>query len=199
MNQKKAGVILSYTSEIIKILTSLLYTPVMLRLLGNSEYGLYQLVYSVVSYLSLLSLGFSSSYVRYYSKLKLKNESSEIYRLNGMFMTIFLIISLISILCGIVMISNIEHIFSSGLTQDEYVKARILMALMIFNLALTFPNSVFNCITSAHEQFFFQRMLTVLQNILNPFLTLPLLILGFGSVGMVLVTTFITVGKFIAN
>ena len=199
MNQKKAGVVLSYTSEIIKILTSLLYTPVMLRLLGNSEYGLYQLVYSVVSYLSLLSLGFSSSYVRYYSKLKLKNESSEIYRLNGMFMTIFLIISLISILCGIVMISNIEHIFSSGLTQDEYVKARILMALMIFNLALTFPNSVFNCITSAHEQFFFQRMLTVLQNILNPFLTLPLLILGFGSVGMVLVTTFITVGKFIAN
>ncbi len=30
----------------------------MLRLLGQSEYGLYQLVYSVVSYLSLLSPGF---------------------------------------------------------------------------------------------------------------------------------------------
>ena len=38
MNQKKAGVVLSYISEAIKILSALLYTPVMLRLLGQSEY-----------------------------------------------------------------------------------------------------------------------------------------------------------------
>ena len=57
INQRKAGVILSYAGEIVKILVNLIYTPIMLRLLGQSEYGLYQLVYSVVSYLSLLSLG----------------------------------------------------------------------------------------------------------------------------------------------
>ena len=70
INQRKAGVILSYTSQLIKILSGVLYTPIMLRLLGQSEYGLYQLVYSVVSYLSLLSLGFGSSYIRFYSKAK---------------------------------------------------------------------------------------------------------------------------------
>ena len=199
VNQKKAGVALSYASEVIKILTSLLYTPVMLRLLGESEYGLYQLVFSVVSYLNLLSLGFTASYVRYYSRLKAKNDQDEIYRLNGMFLTIFLVISGISVLCGIVMIGNIELIFDKGLTAAEYGTARILMALMIFNLALTFPNSVFNCITSAHERFFFQRLLTVLQNLLNPFLALPLLIMGYGSVGMVAVTSAITVAKFVSN
>lgn len=199
MNQKKAGVALSYLSEAIKILTSLLYTPIMLRLLGKSEYGLYQLVYSVVSYLGLLSLGFTASYVRYFSRLKAEKNDEEVYRLNGMFMTIFLTISVISIVSGIIMIGNIRSIFSSGLTEAEYETARVLMALMVFNLAVTFPNSVFNCITSAHERFFFQRLLTVLQNILNPFLTLPLLIAGFGSIGMVLVTTGITVAKFAAN
>lgn len=199
MNQKKAGVALSYLSEAIKILTSLLYTPIMLRLLGKSEYGLYQLVYSVVSYLGLLSLGFTASYVRYFSRLKAEKNDEEVYRLNGMFMTIFLIISGISIVSGMIMIRNIRSIFSSGLTEAEYETAKVLMALMVFNLAVTFPNSVFNCITSAHEQFFFQRLLTVLQNILNPFLTLPLLIAGFGSIGMVLVTTGLTVAKFAAN
>ncbi len=199
MNQKKVGVLLSYVSEVIKILTSLLYTPIMLRLLGQSEYGLYQLVYSVVSYLGLLSFGFSSSYIRYYSRYKADNDEEQIFRLNGMFMTVFIVIAVIAMICGIVMVGNIEKIFSTGLSIEEYSTARVLMLLMVFNLSLTFPNSVFNCITSAHEQFFFQRLLTVLQNLLNPFLTLPLLIMGYGSVGMVLITTVITVAKLIAN
>ena len=199
MNQKKAGVMLSYTSELIKILSSLIYTPIMIRLLGQSEYGLYQLVYSVVSYLSLLSLGFTASYVRFYSRFKAEENQEEVYRLNGMFLTIFLLISCIAVACGMVMIGNIRLIFSDGLTEAEYGTAKILMSLMVFNLALTFPNSVFNCITSAHERFFFQRLLTVLQNLLNPFLTLPLLIMGYGSVGMVLITTLITVAKCTAN
>lgn len=79
MNQRKMGVILTYTSEAIKILTGLLYTPIMLRLLGQSEYGLYQLVYSVVSYLSLLSMGFGSSYLRFYSKKNLKMITKELH------------------------------------------------------------------------------------------------------------------------
>ena len=195
MNQKKAGVILSYISEAIKILTSLLYTPIMLRLLGQSEYGLYQLVHSVVSYLGLFSLGFTSAYVRYFSLAKAKGSEEDVAKLNGMFMTIFLIIAGIAASCGGVMVHNIRAVFGTGLTDQEYVKARSLMILMVFNLSVSFPNSVFNCIISAHERFFFQRMLTILQNLLNPFLTLPLLLMGYGSVGIVLVTTAITLAK----
>lgn len=199
INQKKSGVILSYLSQAIHILSGLLYTPIMLRLLGQSEYGLYQLVYSVVSYLSLLSFGFTASYMRFYSRAKARDEQDEIGRLNGMFMTIFIVIAVLCALCGAVMIGNIELIFADGLTPQEYPTARILMALMVFNLALTFPNSVFDAFTSAHEQFFFQKMLVVLQNLLNPFLALPLLIMGYGSVGMVCVTTFLTVAKLAVN
>lgn len=198
-NQRKAGVLLSYVSQIIKILSALFFTPIMLRLLGQSEFGLYQLVHSTVAYLSLLSLGFSASYVRYYSKFKAKNEAKEIPMLNGMYMTIFLIIAGIASVCGLVMILNIKACFGTGLTEDEYYTAKILMIFMVLNLAITFPNSVFTSITAAHEEFFFQRLLIVLNNLLNPFLTLPLLLLGYGSVGMVLVTTFVTIGHLIAN
>lgn len=199
MSQRKAGVILSYISQGIQVLSGLIYTPIMLRLLGQSEYGLYQLVYSVVSYLSLLSFGFTASYMRFYSRATAKNDQNEVSRLNGMFMTIFLVIAVICIFCGTIMIGNIEFIFSDGLTPQEYPTARILMALMVFNLTLTFPNSVFDAFTSAHERFFFQKILVVLQNLLNPFLTLPLLLVGYGSVGMVCVTTFLTVAKLVVN
>lgn len=199
VNQKKAGVLLSYLSEAVKIITTLIYTPIMLRLLGTDEYGLYQLVSSVVSYLSLLSLGFTASYIRFYSRYKAKDDTENIYRLNGMFMTIFVIIMLVCFGCGIVMISNIRHIFSTGLTDSQYGTARVLMMIMVLNLGLSFPNSVFNCIISAHERFFFQRFLMLAHNILNPFLSLPLLILGFGSIGLVSVTTFLTIATLLLN
>lgn len=199
VNQRKVGVILSYTAQIIHVLSGILYTPIMLRLLGQSEYGLYQLVSSVVSYLSLLSFGFSSSYMRFYSRYKVKNNHQEIARLNGMFMTIFMCVSCLCILCGGVLIGNIEHIFADGLTVAEYQKARILMTLMIFNLAMTFPNSVFDAITSAHERFLFQKILLVLQYLFNPFITLPLLLMGYGSIAMVCVTTGLSIAKLITN
>ena len=192
INQRKAGVILSYAGEMVKIVVSLVYTPVMLRLLGQSEYGLYQLVYSVVSYLSLLSLGFGSSYLRFYSRYKAQKDESGVAKLNGMFILIFSSISIICIICVSIMIGNIHNIFGTGLTKQEYETARVLMGLLIINLAMTFPNSVFNCSITAHEKFFFQKLLILLQNLFSPFLTLPLLIMGYGSIGMVSVTTFLT-------
>ena len=196
MNQRKAGVVLSYVSEGIKVISGLLYTPIMLHLLGQSEYGLYQLFYSVVSYLGLLSLGFGGAYMRFYSKSKAENDQSGVAKLNGMFMLIFSVISVICILCGLVMLSNVRAVFGTGLSEAEISKARCLMALMVFNLTLTFPDSVFNSYVTANERFFFQKILTVSQNILNPFLALPLLISGFGSVGLVCVTTILTVLRF---
>ena len=199
INQRKAGVILSYAGELVKILVSLIYTPIMLRLLGQSEYGLYQLVYSVVSYLSLLSLGFGSSYLRFYSRYKAQKDEDGVARLNGMFMLIFCSISVICVLCGLVMIGKIRGIFGTGLTESEYATAKVLMGLLIINLAMTFPNCVFNCSITAHEKFLFQKLLILLQNLFSPFLTLPLLIMGYGSIGMVSVTTFLTFVLLISN
>lgn len=199
ISQKKAGVVLSYLIEAVKILTNLLYTPIMLRLLGRSEYGLYQLVHSVVAYLGLLSLGFGVAYIRYYSHSKAQNDEEEIARLNGMFLSIFSIIAIICLLCGSVMVLNVETIFSTGLTANEMERARVLMSFMVFNLAITFPNIVFNNFVTAHEEFIFQKTLILVQAVFSPFLTLPLLIMGYGSVGMVLVTTGLTIAVFVSN
>lgn len=199
ISQLKIGVILSYITMFAQNIIGILYTPIMLRLLGKSEYGLYQLVYSVVSYLGLLSFGFGSAYVRFYSKHKAKNDKDGIARLNGMFITIFSIISLITILLGSILILNVELIFKQGLTLPEINTARILMVLMVFNLAITFPSSVFDSYMTAHECYFFQRIISLLQTVLNPFLTLPLLLMGYKSISLVVVTTILTISKFILN
>ena len=199
MNQKKAGVIISYCSEALKILSSLLYTPLVLRLLGQSEYGLYQLVYSVVGYLGLLSLGFTGAYSRYYFKTRKEGTEENVANLNGMFMTVFLAIALVAALCGTIMVLNVRAVFATGLAEEELKSAKILMAIMVFNLCVTFPDSVFNCIISTHEQFIFQRLLSLLRGVFGPFLTIPALLMGYGSVGMVLVSTVLTLTQIAIN
>ena len=64
-NELKAGVLLSYVNLAIGMIIPIIYTPVMLRLLGQAEYGLYSLSNSVISYLSLLTFGLGGSILRY--------------------------------------------------------------------------------------------------------------------------------------
>lgn len=193
------GVLLTYVSEAIKILTTLVYTPLLLKLLGDSEHGIYQTVSSTVAYLSLLSLGFGSAYVRYHSKYYVKGDENGIARLNGMFMLVFGTMSLVCLICGGAMIGNARAIFGDKLTAAELERSKLLMIILILSMAMTFPNSVFNCYVTAHEKFIFQKLLIVVQNLLNPCLTLPLLMLGYGSVAVVSVSAALTAVVFVSN
>lgn len=49
------------------------------------------------------------------------------------------------------------------------------------------------------KNFLFQKFLILLQNVCNPLLALPLLIMGYGSIGMVAVTTFLTLLVLVMN
>ena len=85
MNQKRVGVVLSYAQILTTILVNLIYTPIMLRLVGASEYGVYSLSSSVIGYLSLLYAGMTSTYLRYSSIYQKKGDQESVARLNGLY------------------------------------------------------------------------------------------------------------------
>lgn len=51
MNEK--GAILSYIQVFLSVVVSMIYVPVLLHFLGQSEYGLYQIVGSFFSYVTV--------------------------------------------------------------------------------------------------------------------------------------------------
>ena len=196
-NQLKAGVVLSYISTVISIIIQLIYMPVMIRLLGKSEYGLYSLVSSVVSYLSLFSLGFTGAYLRFFAKFYSNKE--KLASLNGMFLTLFSILSLIATICGVILSFFPEQIFGSKLLDSELSKARVLMFILVINIAVTLISGIFDSIIGAYEQFVFQRIVGIVSAIVNPFICLPLLLMGYGSITIVVVTTGVTLARFVVN
>ena len=65
VNQRRVGAVLSYVYIAVNMLVMLVYQPIVLRILGSSEYGLYQLTASVINYLTVMDLGFGNGIVQY--------------------------------------------------------------------------------------------------------------------------------------
>lgn len=161
MNQLKGGIVLNYIIIVLNILLGLLYTPYMLRMLGQNEYGLYSLVASIIAYLTLLDFGFGSAIVRYTAKFINENKQKEQWELNGMFLSVYSIIGVLAIGLGLLLYYNIDWLFESKMTEDDLNQARVMIILLILNLALTFPLSIFGSIITAYQDFIFQRVLNL--------------------------------------
>ena len=190
-NQLKAGILLSYATTGISIFIQLVYMPAMIRLLGQSEFGLYSLVSGVVSYLSLFSLGFTGAYLRFFARENQKNDREGLAALNGMFILLFLLLSCAALICGFTLSCFPRQIFGTKLSGAELQEARILMMILVVNMAICLVSGIFDSIVSAYEQFVFQRVVSLAATVMNPFLCLPLLLLGYGNVMLVVVSTCI--------
>ncbi len=187
INQLKAGSLLSYVRMVLSVLISLVYTPIVLNILGKSEYGLYQTAHSITALLTMLTLGLNISYVHFYLRYHTKKDYDGLARFNGLYMTILTVLGLIGLVLGLLMTWKIEWIFADGLTASEYQIARMLMLLLVFNTTLSFPISTFTGILTANEKFVFINIVSLVKTVATHGFSIVALLLGFRSVGMVTV------------
>ena len=199
INQRKAGAVLSYATLGLSNIVGLLYTPYMLRIMGQSEFGLFSLVSSVVSYLTILDFGFGNATVRYVAKFKAEGKTKELHSLFGMFIVIYSILGLIAFLGGMVLYLNINTFFGNSMTPIELDKARIMMLLMVFNVSVSFPLGVFGAIMVAYEVFIFQKTVGVIRIILSPIVLVIVLSMGYRAVAMVIIITAFNIITLLIN
>ena len=99
--QLKVGLLLNYLNLLLSSFIPLLYTPIMLRILGQEEYGLYKLSGSITSYLSLIAFGLGAAITRYLIKARIEMGEEEERKVFGLFIRIFKIIASLTIIAGI--------------------------------------------------------------------------------------------------
>ncbi len=85
------------------------------------------------------------------------------------------------------------------MTTDEIGKIRLMLLLMAFNLAFTFPMSIWGAIITAYENFVFQKIINIARILLNPIVMIVLLLFGYKAVAMVVVTTSFNVATLVIN
>ena len=157
----KIGAILSYIIIVVNMLIGVLYTPILTEQLGQAEYGLYSLVTSVISYLTILDFGFGNAIIIYTTRYRNKNEKEKEQKLHGMFFIIYIIIGIIAGIISLILWLNVDKLFGNTMSIEELNKAKVLMGILTLNLIVTFPLSVFTSIITSYEKFVFSKTLNL--------------------------------------
>lgn len=199
INQLKAGAILNYIILALNAIIGFVYIPYMLRMLGQSEYGIYSLAASVIAYLSMLDFGFGNAVIRYTAKYRAEGKIEQQYSMFGMFTLLYSAIGIISFVMGLVLYFNIYDMFGDKLTPDELGKTKDVILLMVLNLAVTFPLSIYGAIITAYENFIFLRVVNILQTILSTIIIVVLLSYGYKALGLVVVKTLFNILVLLLN
>ncbi len=180
----KIGILISYITMIIGIISQFIVTPILLRIIGNNEYGLYTLVLSVVNYLNLFNFGLGNAYIRFYYKLLKEGNKNKISSLNTTFFLIFFIGGILTTLICLFIYLNPEIILKTESDIQILLKVKKLVFIMSILVFTTFLNIVFNCYLTAKERFIYQNSLNLIKAILTPILTIIIVIIGYGINGI---------------
>ena len=68
MNERSKGAIMNYLYMGVQVIVNLIYVPLLLSFIGTAEYGLYQLIGSVMAYLLIMNSTIAAAVQRYYNK-----------------------------------------------------------------------------------------------------------------------------------
>ena len=166
----------------VMIVVTFFMTPILVDGLGDDRYGIWVFVESIIQYLALLDLGITAAVVKYVAKFNATQDKEEVNRVYSSSIAIF---SALGLLVGLttaiyVLWGGLPRSIDSALAFD----ARIMIALLGFNLAVGLPLSVYNSIVSAIELYWVKNIVQVVMLILRSLVFLWVLSMGWGIVAI---------------
>ncbi len=189
--QMTIGAFFSYLAVAARLLSGVLYTPIILSALGKSEYGIYSLCLSFTGYLTIFNAGMNAAYVRFYVQAK-ETGNQGLKELNGTFLKIFTMLGLIGMIVGLLIGRCAPTLFGSKIRPAEYAVLQRSFYVLAFTIFLTSVNGIFNSAIIAHERFVVGKLVDLLYTILAPVVTIPFLLGGYGSVTILVVQMCLT-------
>lgn len=155
MNNKRpqliTSVIWNWTSLAANLIISFWLVRIILSRLGQTSYGIWVLVGSIVGYYQLLEFGITSAAVRYISKWNAEENREEIRRYFSSIFFLFLGIAIL-IFCFSAIFSYIPHTFFK-IPPHLSRSFRYLILLCGAGIAVSFAGNVFNAALRGVERF----------------------------------------------
>ena len=175
MNQRKLGVFLSYFNIALQVIIGFLYVPILLHFIGKSEYGLYQLMGSLIAYFSIMDFGLSAAVIRFYAKYKALKDSIGMENILAISVRGYGTVTVLALAIGFVCYGFLDVIFAGSMAVSEVNEAKQIFLLLLLNIVTTLSTMVFRSVINAHERFFFLKGMETIQLVLQPILVVLVL------------------------
>ena len=177
------GVILSYITTFVSLGVSLLLTPIIIRLLGQSDYRLYESIGSFVNYLAILDLGFSAVVTRYTAKYQIEGDIEERDKFLYICKNVYLFLCAIILVIGFVLYSCIDSAFGKTFSVEELTRAHQLFIIVLATTIISIFSQVYKGVLTGIELFIWPRVIQLFKAVLSKVVSIVILYHGSNSVG----------------
>lgn len=189
MNQRKLGIFLSYLNITLQSLLGFLYIPILLHYIGKSEYGLYQLMGSLIAYFGIMDFGLSAAVIRFYAKYLAMKDRVGMENILAIALRCYGAVMGVMLIAGGAVYTMLDAAFSGSMTAGEVAEAKDIFLLLLLNIVITLSTMVFRSVINAHERFLFLKGLETVQLVLQPMLVVLLLMHHPSAFSVALVQT----------
>lgn len=195
--QIKISAIISYSSIAFNIMAGLIYTPWMVRQIGQADYGLYALAISFIS-LFALDFGLGAAVSRFLSLYRAKGDTDGAKRFLGIIIKLFLIITTVFLIVLSAVYFQIENVFGQ-LTPQEISRFKIVFSIAGLYSIIAFSFNPLNGILISNERFIFIKLTDLLSRMLIVLLMVIALLNGRGLYALVIVNALIGILTIVAK
>lgn len=175
MNGRNEGILLSYFNIALQVVIGFLYVPILLHYIGQSEYGLYQLMGSLIAYFSIMDFGLSAAVIRFYAKYRALKDSIGMENILAISVRGYGAVTVLALAIGFICYGFLDVIFTGSMTVSEVDEAKQIFLLLLLNIVITLSTMVFRSVINAHERFFFLKGMETIQLVLQPILVVLVL------------------------
>lgn len=167
-------------------LISLALTPLLIRYLGDFNFGLWVLVISVVGYCGILDLGIRPTLHRYVARLKALNDERGLDETLASALAAAWSLGLLAALLVLACIPFAPAFFH--VSGSSLVQFRWLLALLSIDVAIVFPARIFGAYLCGMQRFDLYNLGEVGSSIVRAILIVGALLAGWGILGVAGVT-----------
>lgn len=186
ISQVKLGGVLSYVSMVINIIIGLVYTPWMIKSIGEANYGLYTLALSVIN-LFIFDFGLGTAVQRFVAKYVAEGNLKKANEFISITIRLYLALSLFIFITLVVVYAYLPEVYK-GLTPEELVKFKYIFLVASIFSVISFPLLPSDGILSGTEKFIQLKLCDSIHKILLVICLSTCLILGYGVEALVIVS-----------
>lgn len=187
--QIKLGTLASYAGIILNIVMGLLYTPWMIRQIGQSDYALYTLATSLITMFTI-DFGMSAAVSRFVAKYNAEGDTQAINDFLGLVYKLYTAISAIVFFVLIGIFFFIDKIYVS-LSPVELERFKAVYLIAGTYSVISFPFVTFNGILNAYEQFVELKICEFLNKLITVVLIAGALLMGGNVYALVAVNALV--------
>lgn len=177
MNSRNKGIVLSYINTALNMVCGLFLSSYLLRMLGDTEYGIYQTISSFVNYLVLFEFGTGTVMTRNLSVCKGKNASK--LETDKNVSTIWIITNILAfaiLTVSVIFYFSIGGIYSNSLTPSQIAHGKNMFVFMVAYLIASFYTQTVNGAILSCEKYTFSSAMSIVRIVIRTALLTVLII-----------------------